>query len=130
MWENSSSRACSNGVGVDILGGCVGFLAMAELLLSRKRPGTRGRGVWERAVALAADQWAAQCNKALETAQRAAPEGGAWYYHGAREPDRGTQPAGRAGRGGRGGRGRGGGNGRGRGGRGGGDGRGAGGGRG
>src|SRR5712692_7697273 len=97
MWENSSSRACSNGVGVDILRGSVGFLAMPELLLSRKRPGTRGRGVWERAVALAADQSAPQCNKALETAQRADPEGGAWYYHGARELDRGTQRAGRGG---------------------------------
>src|SRR5260370_41087048 len=47
--------------------------------------GARGAGT---ARALAAHRSAPQCNKALEAAQRADPEGGAWYYDGARERDR------------------------------------------
>src|SRR5690349_13538964 len=44
MWENNSSRACSNSVGGDILRGSERFLAMRGVLLSFLGPGAWARG--------------------------------------------------------------------------------------
>src|SRR5207244_6511242 len=48
MWENNSSRACSNRVGVDILRGSERFLVMRGVLLS-----LLGLGAWARGGAVA-----------------------------------------------------------------------------
>src|SRR5207302_663542 len=67
--ENSSSRACSKRVGVDILRGSERFLVMRGELLSAL--GTGNAGTREAArVARAADQSAPQCNRALCVTQR------------------------------------------------------------
>src|SRR6266567_6286219 len=71
IWENNSSRACSNSVGVDILRGSERFLAMRGVLLSSARDRERG-DARSGSPAQAADQTAPQCNKTLRTAQRAA----------------------------------------------------------
>src|SRR2546425_9595916 len=69
MCENSSSRACSKRVGVDILRGSERFLVMRGVLLSAL--GTGNAGTREAArVARAADQSAPQCNRALCVTQR------------------------------------------------------------
>src|SRR5438874_4232075 len=72
MWENSSSRACSKGVGVDILRGSGRFLAMRLSAPLGSRPGTgrapinRRRNVIERVR-----------RRKGRTCRRCA-----WYYHG------------------------------------------------
>src|SRR5213079_3455389 len=75
MCENSSSRACSRGVGVDILRGSERFLVMRGVLLSALWTGNAGIG--RRLGSLeAADQSAPQCNRALCATQR--PTTAAW----------------------------------------------------
>src|SRR5881392_745593 len=69
MWENSSSRACSKGVGVDILRGSARFLAMLRDAPLGSGPERGGRGT---AGPLKPPiKYAPQCNRARETAQRA-----------------------------------------------------------
>src|SRR5689334_12020799 len=73
MWENNSSRACSNAEGGDSLRGSERFLAMPEVLLSCQDRERGGRGIDRRRNVIG--RWKA----------RKGPSGRvALYYHGRR----------------------------------------------
>src|SRR5256886_8958255 len=80
MWENNSSRACSKGVGVDILRGSERFLAMLLDAPIWSGPGTGGRGT--------AGPLKPPINRRRNVIERVRRRKGrtcgpgAWYYHG------------------------------------------------
>src|ERR1700756_578420 len=78
MWENNSSRACSNSVGGDILRGSERFLAMRGGLLS-----SLGPGAWARGGAVSRPPMNRRRNVISCFGQRKGPDHGeAWrYYH-------------------------------------------------